>query len=256
LGRSIARNLAGLIEGDGSFSTGNRLRITFHLKDRYLAEKLKKSIGFGNIQKPYKVAIDLLIASKKGLQRIITLTNGKFIGPFKINQLLKHGYEEKLMVKILPPANNVSFKNAWLAGFFDADGSAQIHVKNSINSRLGKRTELELSFGQKDRLLLDLIACLFENKKVYQDNSKATSLKKAYQGHKLMFSSKIQLPILFNYFEQFHLQGRKYGQVLKVKQCYELMVEKKHLTKEGLAHVLILQKDLREMVLLEEVEIQ
>jgi hypothetical protein len=33
-------------------------------------------------------------------------------------------------------------------------------------------------------------------------------------------------PILFNYFEQFHLQSSKYGQVLKVKQCYELMVQK------------------------------
>jgi mRNA deadenylase 3'-5' endonuclease subunit Ccr4 len=42
-------------------------------------------------------------------------------------------------------------------------------------------------------------------------------------------------------FEQFHLQSSKYGQVLKVKQCYELMVQKGHLTKEGW-HVLVLQK--------------
>ena len=56
--QSLGFYLAGLIESGGSFSTGNRLRITFHLKDRYLAEELKKSIGFGNIQKPYKVAID------------------------------------------------------------------------------------------------------------------------------------------------------------------------------------------------------
>jgi hypothetical protein len=60
-----------------------------------------KSIGFGNIQKPYN-AVDLLIASKDGLQHI-ALTNGKFVGPFKINQLLKYGYEEKLEIKILRP---------------------------------------------------------------------------------------------------------------------------------------------------------
>jgi hypothetical protein len=35
----------------------------FHLKI-YLADELKKSIGFGNIQKPYNGAVDLLIASK------------------------------------------------------------------------------------------------------------------------------------------------------------------------------------------------
>jgi hypothetical protein len=48
--------------GDGCFSTGNRLRITFHLKIAMLM--MKKSIGFGNIQKPYNGAVDLLIASK------------------------------------------------------------------------------------------------------------------------------------------------------------------------------------------------
>jgi hypothetical protein len=72
-------------EGDGCFSTGNRLRITFHLKDRYLANELKKSIGFGNIQKPYNRAVDLLIDFlQNGLQRIIALTNGKFVGPLKL----------------------------------------------------------------------------------------------------------------------------------------------------------------------------
>jgi hypothetical protein len=85
---------------------------------------------------------------------------------------------------------------------------------------------------------------------VYQDIKKATSSKKAYHGHKLMFSSKAQLPILFNYFEQFHLQSRKYGQVLKVKQCYELMVQKgfnqgRISTRFGFA------KDLREIKLQE-----
>jgi hypothetical protein len=73
--------LAGLIEGDGCFSTGNRLRITFHLKDRYLADELKKSIGFGNIQKPYNGMFTHCF--KDGLQHI-TLTNGKFVDLLKL----------------------------------------------------------------------------------------------------------------------------------------------------------------------------
>jgi hypothetical protein len=40
--------------------------------------------------------------------------------------------------------------------------------------------------------------------------------------------------------------------VLKVKQCYELMVQG-HLTKKGLAHVLVL-KDLREIKLQEKLK--
>jgi hypothetical protein len=61
-----------------------------------------------------------------------------------------------------------------------------------------------------------------------------------------MFSSKAQLPILFNYFEQFHLQSSKYGQVLKVKQCYELMVQKTF-NQERIGTRFGFAKDLREI---------
>ena len=44
---------------------------------------------------PYKVAVDLLIASKDGLKRIAALTNGKFTHLFKMNQLFKYGYDGK-----------------------------------------------------------------------------------------------------------------------------------------------------------------
>ena len=49
-------------------------------------------------------------------------------------------------------------------------------------------------------------------------------------------------------------EQKRNGEFFKVQQCYELMVQKKYLTKEGLAHVWVLQKDLREIVLLEKIE--
>jgi hypothetical protein len=76
------------------------------------------SRGFSkyNTQKPYNGAKISSLISKK-MDCIIALTNGKFVGPLKL-KLLKYGYEEKLEIKILPPTNNVSFKNAWLCGIF------------------------------------------------------------------------------------------------------------------------------------------
>jgi hypothetical protein len=49
-------------------STGNRLRITFHLKDCYFADELK-SIGFGNIQKPYNIM--KLLITQNGLHVLL-----------------------------------------------------------------------------------------------------------------------------------------------------------------------------------------
>jgi hypothetical protein len=90
-------------EGDGCFSTGNRLRITFHLKDRYLANELKKSIGFGNIQKPYNRLLIYSLIPSKWTTTYYCVNQREICRTFKINQLLKYGYEEKLEVKILPP---------------------------------------------------------------------------------------------------------------------------------------------------------
>jgi len=86
--------LAGLIEGDGSFSD-KRLEIIFHEKDYSLANNIVKKIGFGMIYKVRnKKAYKLVIRKKEGLKRVIELCNGKFVAPFKINQLHNRQYEK------------------------------------------------------------------------------------------------------------------------------------------------------------------
>jgi hypothetical protein len=69
---------------------------------------------------------------------------------------------------------------------FEADVRRKSSL-NTLRTRVWERTELALSFDQKDRLLLDLIILKIK----YQDNKKNS--QKAYHGHKLMFSSKAQL---------------------------------------------------------------
>nr|AOC61660.1 putative LAGLIDADG homing endonuclease [Gloeotilopsis planctonica] len=103
----------------------------------------------------------LTIGSKKRRKRVLHLTNGKFVGPFKINQLQKHGYEKILNIKILPATQLISFANAWLAGFFEADGSINITIRNRSKTSLKKRTDVSISFAQKDPFLLSIIAALF-----------------------------------------------------------------------------------------------
>src|SRR5215471_1414782 len=137
--------LAGIIDGDGHFSSKQQLVIAFNLLDSSLAYYLKQKIGYGNVYKiKNKNAVLLIVGNKKGLERIINLINGKIRTESKFNQItnniLNHdSYREfnKSVNLKLDLSNN--FENHWLAGFSDADASFQINLlkrENKIEIRL------------------------------------------------------------------------------------------------------------------------
>src|SRR5277367_700374 len=81
--------LAGLIEGDGHFSSKQQLIIAFHSLDASLAYLIKERLGFGSVKKiKDKNAFLLIIASKKGLEKTINLINGKIRTENKFNQII------------------------------------------------------------------------------------------------------------------------------------------------------------------------
>lgn len=237
---ALGHYIAGLIEGDGGFYKTFSLVISFHLKDQGLAENLIKVLEFGYLYKVPKFdCVKLYITGQDGLRRILDLTNGKFVGPFKIGQLLRHGYDKHLNILILPATNLVSFNNFWLTGFFDADGYISIEIANTKEQLLKKSVRVCFCWTQKNGLLLDLIADLFadlfaKHTIVTKQSSKQTVNRPSYTWHRFKITSKTQLLVLFDYFDKFHPQGTKYQQILLAWQCYQLMLKNKHLTMEGL----------------------
>jgi hypothetical protein len=83
--------LAGLIDGQGYFTSKQQLVIEFHPLDSSLAYYLKKRIGFGSVKivKNKKVLI-LVIGAKEGLKKIINLINGKIRTENKLNQIINN----------------------------------------------------------------------------------------------------------------------------------------------------------------------
>jgi hypothetical protein len=80
--------LAGLIEGDGHFSSQQQLVIVFHSLDASLAYYIKERLGFGSIKKVKdKNAFILVIAARKGLEKVINLINDKIRTESKFNQI-------------------------------------------------------------------------------------------------------------------------------------------------------------------------
>ena len=83
--------LAGLIDGDGHFSSKQQLVIVFHSLDASLAYYIKERLGFGSIHKVKdKNALILVIAARKGLEKVINLINGKIRTENKYDQIIKN----------------------------------------------------------------------------------------------------------------------------------------------------------------------
>lgn len=155
--------LAGLWEGDGHAiipKTGARpsLHITFNIKSQPLAQKLYNvlthkcnRISVGSIR--YKTednACVLNITSTAG--QIISLINGKLKTP-KLNRIncVIDSLNKKHNTKIKKcPYSNISFsKDAWLAGFIDADGSFDVQQRQKTITR---KRKIECRFRLEQRM--------------------------------------------------------------------------------------------------------
>jgi hypothetical protein len=80
--------LAGLIDGDGHFNKQLQLVIVFDHLSAPLAYYLKERIGYGNVKKvKNKNAYLLIIASFKGIEKVINLINNKIRNHNKLDQI-------------------------------------------------------------------------------------------------------------------------------------------------------------------------
>jgi len=100
--------LAGLIDGDGHFSSKQQLLIVFTSFDVKLAYYIKQVIGFGNVKKVKdKNAYLYIISNKEGIIRTINLINGKLRTLNKFNQVINNILANPSYAK---EAQNLEFK--------------------------------------------------------------------------------------------------------------------------------------------------
>jgi LAGLIDADG endonuclease len=233
--------LAGLIDGDGHFSSQQQLVIVFHSLDASLAYYIKERLGFGSIKKVKdKNAFILVLAARKGLEKVINLINGKIRTESKFNQInnniLNHDkYAEFRKTIDLKLNSNEDLKNHWLAGFSDADASFQIKVLNR-----GNKIEVRLNFQieqKKDSILLLIKTFLGGN--IGYRKSQDTY----YYGSTSFGSAKN----VVNYFDYFHLLSSKHINYLKWRKAYLIIQNRDHLNKDGLNKIIKLKSTMNRL---------
>jgi hypothetical protein len=201
--------LAGLIDGDGHFSSAQQLVIVFNVLDVQLAYYVKKQVGYGNVRKvKNKNAVLLIVANKKGIETIINLINNKIRTNSKFNQitnniLLNPKYIEFSKTITLSLNTGNDLQNHWLAGFSDADASFQIKLINRNN-----RIEVRLNYqiDEKQVYLLVLIKGFLGGNIGYR-KSKDTF----YYGSTSYGSAKNVIA----YFHSYHMLSTKHVNYLK-----------------------------------------
>ena len=220
--------LAGLIDGDGHFSSKQQLVIVFSSPDVYLAYYIKKTLGYGHVNKVKdKNAYLFIISKKEGIIKVLNLINGKLRTSNKLNQvrnniLTNQKYLEENSVFFTLNGTN-DYNNHWIAGFSDADASFKIKLIER-KDRPNSETRLNFQVDQKDKNILLFITEVFGGNIGYR-NSQDTY----YYGSTSFGSAKK----VIKYFDTFHLQSSKHINYLKWRKAYLLIQNKKHLTELG-----------------------
>jgi len=254
--------LAGLIDGNGHFSSKQELVIVFDLLDASLAFYIKKRLSYGSIKKVKdKNAFLLVIAAKKGLEKVIELINGKIRTENKFNQInnkiLNHdSYAEFKKTINLKLNYNKDFKNHWLAGFSDADADASFQIKvikpKAVN--LNSRT----ADGNADRVELKLNYEICAPQQALRDKDNILLLIKDFLGGNIGYiksqdtysycsSSYGSARKIIGYFDYFHLLSSKHINYLKWRKAYLIIQAhsgKIYLNKEGLEKIIKLKNSM------------
>ena len=232
--------LAGLIDGDGHFSSKQQLVIVFSRSDASLAYFIKERLGFGNVRKVKdKNAYLLIISNRDGVTKAINLINGKLrTSKYNqvINNILSHYRYDNLKKTIDFKINSTKdFNNHWIAGFSDSDASFQIKV---VSRATRSKPEIRLNYqvDQKNKDILILIKDYFGGNIGYRKSQDTY-----YYGSTSFGSARN----VIKYFDEYHLQSTKYINYLKWRKVYVLIQDRYHLTEKGINQIIELKQSMR-----------
>jgi hypothetical protein len=129
--KSFAEWLAGLIDGDGCLQVSKQgytsLEITMGLEDlaclHYIQDKLGGSIKMRSGAKAYRYRLH----NKQGMITLLHCINGHLRHSTRLQQL--HRVCQQLNIPIIYPTA-LNKESSWFAGFFDADGTITMGMKN------------------------------------------------------------------------------------------------------------------------------
>ncbi len=253
---SISENwlswFVGFAEGDGAIlSYKGRLFFVLTQKEELILQHIFSVLGFGVVRKiesKGNTFYRYIVEDFTGVLLLALIFNGNLAVPNRVKQLDKwlseinqklitQGSRIYLLCSTIVPNTYVfkpSLKNAWLSGFTDAEGTFNVNITKREYTVTGYRVQLRYMLDQKSALdLLTLISTLFGHGKVIV---RSTDMYRYY------CDTFVGVGHVCSYFESFPLKTKKSNSFVNWLKVYKMVLNKEHLTKEGLETVREIKK--------------
>lgn len=145
--------LGGLIDGDGCFQLSKKgyasLEIVTELRDQHCLYQVKQAFGGAVKLRAGDNHVRYRLHNRLGIIKMIEAISGHIRNPTRLSQLNKIcvAYSRPLVF-----ARALVYRDGWLSGFFDADGSVYLNLQSD---------QVFISVTQKNKLLLDPLKELY-----------------------------------------------------------------------------------------------
>jgi hypothetical protein len=242
----------GFVEGDGAIQTyanGTRVRFVLTQKESgilyYVHNMLRIGIvkhfpqgTSGNKNDFYRLIVD----NPSHILLLAFLFNGNLAITHRIGQLalwvqaLNNRFGANTVI-LINTAVSVTLQDAWLSGFTDAEGCFNVSITSNARYALGRVVKMRFLLDQKDSSILHIIRDLFGFGKVTLRSQTDEVYRYTATGFKSMND-------VISYFKAFPLLTKKALSFEKWLTVHNLVINKLHLSEEGLAQVKVLQKQI------------
>lgn len=243
----------GFTEGDGSFIIcKNKIYfdITQTLSDVQILYYIKKELGFGKVlirsEKNRNVGV-FYVTSEENFLRLITIFNGNLSTLYKKEQFknwlntFNNQYNKNLLFidRLVSPSLN----SGWISGFSDAEGCFSGRVKKCRTYKFKKGPHLTFSISQKELYIIKELRRVLINEEFGLKN---INYDKSWSGWVFHSSSFIKLKVIRNYFSRYKLKTKKLLAFRKWCLIHDMVLNKEHLTLEGLNKIDLLTKKIND----------
>ena len=256
----------GFVEGDGAiqtFAKGTRIRFVLTQKESAILFYIQQKLGVGTVKHfPQGKSGNkndfyrLIIDDPSHILLLAFLFNGNLALTHRIQQLslwvqaLNDRFGANTILLINTPIS-VTLQDSWLSGFTDAEGCFNVTITSNDRYALALRgprplgcptgaghvIKMRYILDQKDSSILLVIRNLFGFGKVTLRSKTNGVYRYTVTGFKSMND-------VISYFKAFPLLTKKGQSFDKWFSIHNMISNKLHLTKQGLAQVRVLQKQI------------
>ena len=246
----------GFTEGDGSFIVSKDkvyFDITQSISDIQVLYYIKKELGFGKIlmrEKENRNVGVFYVSSKENFSRLIHIFNGNLCTHYKKEQfrvwLNRYNKQYNKHVAFKDRLVKPSLHSGWISGFVDAEGCFYGRVKSCNTSILRRAPHLTFQVSQKEFDIIKTLRDLFLNTDTL--DLKNVRYDKSWDGWTFHCSSFTKLKVIINYFSRYKKKKKKSLSFTKWCKIHDMVLNKKHLTLEGLNKIELLTKDINKFI--------